>query len=345
VATRFSTRNQEDCRKVVLTPQGGSGTAAIRTGLIAYQRPEIKPKLPQARVTPSGHGKLRRLWHGGGMPVIVTLAALATAGAAAALAVIHGGFYNVSATEQHTAPVYWALEFTMRNAVKRSARDVTAPGLSDPALIQRGLALHRGACLQCHGAPGVSPDDVGKALMPAPNNLVQTAREWSAAEIYWTTKHGLKMTGMPAWGMRFADEDLWAIVAFVKHLPRLSAAEYEAMARAARSPSSVAGRPSSPDARAGDPARGVAAMQQYACTTCHTIPGMVGAAAHVGPPLTGIGDRKFLGGRLPNSPENLVRWIRHPREVSPQSLMPDLGVTEQHARDMAAYLLTLKGRH
>ena len=84
-------------------------------------------------------------------------------------------------------------------------------------------------------------------------------------------------------------------------------------------------------------------MQQYACTTCHTIPGMVGAAAHVGPPLSGLGDRKFLGGRLPNSPENLVKWIRHPREVSPQSLMPDLGVTEQDARDMAAYLLTLKG--
>jgi cytochrome c2 len=84
-------------------------------------------------------------------------------------------------------------------------------------------------------------------------------------------------------------------------------------------------------------------MQQYACTTCHLIPGMVGANAHVGPPLAGIAGRGYLGGRLPNTPENLVRWIRHPREISPQSLMPDLGVTEQHARDMAAYLLTLTG--
>jgi mono/diheme cytochrome c family protein len=274
--------------------------------------------------------------------VLLTLAALAATGAAAALVTIHGGLYNVSATEQHTAPVYWALEFTMRNAVKRRARDINAPELSDPALVQRGLALHRDACLQCHGAPGVSPHDVGKALMPAPNNLVQTAREWSAAEIYWTTKHGLKMTGMPAWGMRFSEEELWAIVAFVKHLPRLTSAEYDAMARRS---AQVESRKSKVESamRPGDPGRGVAAMQQYACTTCHTIPGMVGAAAHVGPPLAGIGDRKFLGGRLPNSPGNLARWIRHPREVSPQSLMPDLGVTEEHARDMAAYLLTLKG--
>ena len=289
------------------------------------------------------HGKARLAWHGTGRPVLATLAVLAVVGAAAAAAVTFGGLYNVSATEQHTAPVYWALEFTMRNAVKRRARGITAPELSDPALVHRGLALHRDACLQCHGAPGVSPHDVGKALMPAPNNLVQTAREWSAAEIYWATKHGLKMTGMPAWGMRFGEGDLWAIVAFVKHLPRLDAAEYEQMALRVSKQAPFASRLPPPAYRAGDPARGIAAMQQYACTTCHVIPGMVGANAHVGPPLSGIGDRKFLGGRLPNSPENMVKWIRHPREVSPRSLMPDLGVTEEHARDMAAYLLTLKG--
>ena len=84
------------------------------------------------------------------------------------------------------------------------------------------------------------------------------------------------------------------------------------------------------------------AMQQYACTTCHLIPGMVGANAHVGPPLERIGGRKYLAGRLPNTPENMVRWIRDPKSVSPATLMPDLGVSEEHARDMVAYLYTLK---
>ena len=304
----------------------------------------------RARSIDPGRGKPRHDWRRVGRPVLGTLAAVAAVGAAAALVTIHGGLYNVSATEQHTAPVYWALEAGMRNAVKLRARDITPPELSGSALVQRGLVLHREACVQCHGAPGVPPGDAGKGLLPVPNNLVQTAREWSAAEIYWVTRHGLKMTGMPAWGMRFADDDLWAIVAFVKHLPRLSVADYEAMALQASRQPPAASRQTPPTVhrppstlRAGDPSRGKDAMQQYACTTCHLIPGMVGANAHVGPPLTGIGDRKYLGGLLPNSPENMVKWIRHPREISPQSLMPDLGVTEQHARDMAAYLLTLTG--
>lgn len=288
----------------------------------------------------SGHAKLRRLWRAAGRPVLATLAVTAAAAAATALVIIHGGLYNVSATEQHTAPVNWALEAGMRNAVRRRARDITAPALSDPALIQRGLLLHRDACVQCHGAPGVSPDDVGKGLLPVPNNLVQTAREWTAGEIYWVTKNGLKMTGMPAWGLRFPENDLWAIVAFVKHLPRLTAADYKALVAAAGK--APAARAPDPAAAAGDARRGVLAMQQYACTTCHRIPGMVGPHAHVGPPLAGISARKYLAGRLPNSPENMVRWIRDPKAVSPATLMPDLQVTEQDARDMAAYLFTFE---
>lgn len=288
-----------------------------------------------------GHGKRRRDWRAALWLVLATLAVTAAAAMAAAFVTIHGGLYNVSATEQHTALVHWALDAGMRNAVRRRARDITAPALSDPALIQRGLLLHRDACVQCHGAPGVAPDDAGKGLLPVPNNLVQTAREWSAAEIYWATRNGLKMTGMPAWGLRFPERDLWAIVAFIMQLPRLTAADYEALAAAAGK--APAARAPDPAAAAGDPRRGVLAMQQYACTTCHRIPGMVGAHAHVGPPLAGIGARKYLAGRLPNSPENMVRWIREPKAVSPATLMPDLQVTEQDARDMAAYLYTLGG--
>src|SRR5688572_22246058 len=237
---------------------------------------------------------------------------------------------------QHTAPVYWVLEATMRQAVRRRAADITPPPLSDPELVRRGFLLHRESCLQCHGAPGVSPHDVGKALLPAPNNLVQTALEWKAAEIYWVTKSGLKMTGMPAWGMRYSDEDLWAIVAFVKHMPRLTARAYAEMGE--RAGTEAAKTEPAEAARAGDPANGKYALQQYACTTCHLVPGMVTGASHVGPSLHGIARRTFLAGRLPNTRENMVRWIRDPKSVSLATLMPDLGVTEQHARDMVAYL-------
>jgi mono/diheme cytochrome c family protein/cytochrome c2 len=292
------------------------------------------------RISPFGPGVLRRFWSGRGGTVLATLAVVALSAAIGALGMIYSGVYNVSATEQHTAPVYWALETAMLKAVRRHARDIQAPPLGDPALIRRGFLIYRNTCVLCHGAPGVAPHDVGKGLLPVPNNLVQTAREWAPSELYWVTRHGLKMTGMPAWGMRFSEEELWAIVAFLKELPRLTAADYQGLDGSAAETQYP--REANASVRAGDPHRGLMAMQQYACTTCHRIPGIVGAYAYVGPPLEGVASRKYLAGRLPTSPENLIRWIRDPKSVSPTTLMPDLKVSEEHARDMAAYLYTLK---
>ncbi|HEX8602108.1 MAG TPA: c-type cytochrome, partial [Pseudoduganella sp.] len=86
--------------------------------------------------------------------------------------------------------------------------------------------------------------------------------------------------------------------------------------------------------------RGRMALAQYACHACHTIPGVTGPETFVGPPLEGLSQRKYVAGILPNSADNLVRWIRAPQAVHPQSAMPDLGVSERDARDMAAYLLS-----
>jgi cytochrome c len=92
----------------------------------------------------------------------------------------------------------------------------------------------------------------------------------------------------------------------------------------------------------GDPARGRAAIERYGCGTCHTIPGVRGADALVGPPLSQVASRSYVGGVLTNSPENMIRWVRDPRAVDPLTAMPTLGLTEQDARDIASYLYTLK---
>lgn len=104
-----------------------------------------------------------------------------------------------------------------------------------------------------------------------------------------------------------------------------------------------------PDSRAvavsmtgGDPDRGRTLIRQYGCHTCHTIPGVRGADAVVGPPLDRIGVRTYLGGSLANSPENLIRWIRAPQSIRPGTAMPDTGVGERDGRDIAAYLYTLR---
>jgi cytochrome c2 len=101
-------------------------------------------------------------------------------------------------------------------------------------------------------------------------------------------------------------------------------------------------RSGSPLVPGGDPLRGRQALLDYGCGSCHTIPGVPAADATVGPPLNDWADRRYIAGNLPNEPENLIRWIRFPQEIEPGTAMPDNDVDEQTARDMSAYLYTLK---
>lgn len=99
---------------------------------------------------------------------------------------------------------------------------------------------------------------------------------------------------------------------------------------------------SPPPALGGDPENGRLLLRQFGCIGCHRIPGVAGPSGNVGPPLEGVGRRVYLAGVLPNTPENMLRWIRDPHEYEEGTAMPDLGVTEAHARDMVAYLQGLK---
>lgn len=92
----------------------------------------------------------------------------------------------------------------------------------------------------------------------------------------------------------------------------------------------------------GEPARGRAAIERYGCGTCHEIPGVRRASGLVGPSLKEIGSRTYLAGRLPNTPENMIRWIQQPQSVDNRTAMPDMNVTAADARDIAAYLYTLR---
>ncbi|TVT19894.1 c-type cytochrome, partial [Amycolatopsis rhizosphaerae] len=97
-----------------------------------------------------------------------------------------------------------------------------------------------------------------------------------------------------------------------------------------------------PEVPLGSPARGAQLIRQYGCGSCHTVPGVSGATGLVGPPLTRFGARSYIAGELPNNGDNLQRWIRDPRGVEPGTAMPNLGVSPLDARDIAAYLFTLK---
>lgn len=275
------------------------------------------------------------------MRTLIVIALLALLGALGAAAAVYFGLYNVAATEAHFPPTHWVLDKAMRQSVRHRGNEVAVPALDQPGTLARGLSLYRLHCLQCHGAPGVAPEPFALGLSPPPANLAHTARTWPAAELYWVIKHGVRMTGMPAWHYRLSDTDLWAVTAFVHTLPAISPREYRAMA--AEVPRAAApGAHAESEPGTGDANRGKAAMGQYACNTCHEIPGIAGAYVPVGPPLAAMATRKYIGGVLPNTPENMVLWLRAPQKIDPGTAMPDLYVTERDARDMAAYLYTLK---
>ncbi len=98
-----------------------------------------------------------------------------------------------------------------------------------------------------------------------------------------------------------------------------------------------------PQVEGGDAQLGRQAIQKYGCGTCHIVPGVPGAEGRQAQMLVGFGDRADIVGAAENTPDNLIRWIREPRSIEPRTKMPALGVSEKDARDIAAYLFTLRG--
>jgi cytochrome c2 len=94
-------------------------------------------------------------------------------------------------------------------------------------------------------------------------------------------------------------------------------------------------------ATGGNPEHGMKVVDEKGCGACHRIPGLRAARGVVGPPLELFARRSFIGGRLPNTPQNLVRWLKDPRAIDPSTAMPMLGLDDGEARDVAAFLYTL----
>ena len=147
---------------------------------------------------------------------------------------IYSGLYNVGASEPHWGLTRWLMSTAMERSVQHHARGIEVPPLDDPALVESGFDHYRNMCVGCHGAPGAQTWEGGEGLNPEPPKLAETVPGWTPAELYWITKNGIKMTGMPAWSETHDDQALWAIVAFLEKLPELSEAQYRAMEESAK---------------------------------------------------------------------------------------------------------------
>lgn len=163
------------------------------------------------------------------MKTFAVLVALLLAAAAGAAALVYSGWYNVAATEPHLGVTRAFMTAVMSQSVRARAPQAAPPDLASAAVIRKGARHYQENCVVCHGAPGKEMGDIGKGLTPRPPDLAESAKNWTAGELYWIVKHGIRMTGMPAWGASHKDEDLWAIAAFLVRMPDVSASEYQAL--------------------------------------------------------------------------------------------------------------------
>lgn len=145
-----------------------------------------------------------------------------------ALIATFSGWYNVAALQGMHPLFAWALHTTMENSVRSRAASITpVPDL--PALAPQGFRDFNEMCVQCHGAPGKQPEEIGQGLAPKPPSLKEVADRWTPAEVFWIVKNGVHMTGMPAFGPTHDDARIWRIVAFVKSLPAMTAEQYRTL--------------------------------------------------------------------------------------------------------------------
>jgi hypothetical protein len=103
------------------------------------------------------------------------------------------------------------------------------PNLNDEALIKAGAGNYNSMCIGCHLAPGVAETELSQSLYPAPPNLAQVGIDGNPAAAFWVIKHGIKATGMPAWGKSMGDQYIWGMVAFLDQLPKMDANQYQTL--------------------------------------------------------------------------------------------------------------------
>ncbi len=157
--------------------------------------------------------------------VVITLIILAVA----FLIFIYSGWYNVSAMNEESGLMKWVFNKTKNNSIDARLTGISVPDLNDSTLIKEGFEHYNEMCASCHGAPGMEESELSLGLNPRAPYLPKVAKYIEPAKLFWATKYGIKMTGMPAWGKTHSDQKIWAIVAFVKQLPQMTAEEYKIM--------------------------------------------------------------------------------------------------------------------
>lgn len=161
---------------------------------------------------------------------------LAILGAFSGAALIYSGFYPIGADVPHNKLTYWVLEQVREKSIGRASSDIKVPDLNSPEMLLSGGADYNAMCTSCHMKTGETESDMSQGLYPQPPNLTLVDHEGDhdsndeqsqAQRWFWIIKHGIKASGMPAWGKTHDDKRIWAMVAFLQKLPELTEYQYQ----------------------------------------------------------------------------------------------------------------------
>lgn len=189
--------------------------------LLAGSRRTRRSPEPGAESTvPGPLWRLLKRW------AMVAAGLVVLAGIAGVLVMV-SGIVPIKASSGHWAVTVWLLDFAKSRSVATHTLGVEAPPLDDPALVLKGAGHFDFGCRPCHGSPAMAQPRVARAMTPRPPDLSTAVRDFSAEELFYIVKHGIKFTGMPAWPAPGRDDEVWAMVAFLQRLPDLDARSYE----------------------------------------------------------------------------------------------------------------------
>lgn len=194
-------------------------------GVVAVTRklppPEQKALTAEARRERAVGTRLKRV-----LKIAAVLIVLAVIGG---LLVAASGIIPIKASSGHWAITRWFLQFSKQRSVVTHTIGMTAPRLDEPWLALKGAGHYETGCRPCHGSPALPQPRIARALTPPPPYLPQTLSRWEPEELFYIVKHGIKFTGMPAWPALERDDEVWAMVAFLRRFPQLNADEYRQM--------------------------------------------------------------------------------------------------------------------
>ncbi|MEW6156801.1 MAG: c-type cytochrome [Verrucomicrobiota bacterium] len=140
------------------------------------------------------------------------------------------GLVSIKASSGHWAATRWFLQFSKGRSVSTHAMGLKPPRLTDATQVLKGAGHYETGCAPCHGSPLRAQPRVAEKMLPRPPNLRFSRARWAPNELFYIVKHGIKLTGMPAWPASMRDDEVWAVVAFLEMLPRMTADEYRQLA-------------------------------------------------------------------------------------------------------------------